>query len=114
VILVDQPSEHIPPADLLRADGIPVLGTVQRSGQFERSVRSMSVVVRDVGLQHPVEVPTTADQHPVQALRSHRADPALGEGVGVRRSDRGEDHPRTIGAEHLVEGAENFEAFTPG
>jgi hypothetical protein len=105
VILVDQPSKHVPPADFSRADGLPVIGAVQRGGQLKRSVRSMSVVVLGVGLQHPVEVPTAEDQHPVQALGPDRADPPLGEGVRVRCSDRGEDHPRTVGAEHLVEGS---------
>ena len=34
-----------------------------------------------------LEVPTAQDEHPVQALGPDRADPTLGEGVGLRCPD---------------------------
>jgi len=68
-------------------------------------MRAMAVVVRHVGPEHPVQVPAPEDQHPVKTLRSDGADPALGEGVRIRRSDRAEDHRCPFRAEDLVEGA---------
>src|SRR5438552_7855963 len=56
-------------------------------------------------MQHMIEVAASQDQGPVQALGSDRANPALGVRIRVGRADRGEDHPRTLRAEHLVEGA---------
>jgi hypothetical protein len=48
----------------------------------------------------PVKVPATKDEGPVQDLASDGAHPTLGEGVGPRGTDRGEDDPRTLGPEH--------------
>ena len=45
------------------------------------------------------------DQGPIEQLLAHRAHPALGEGVGPWRTDRGKDDPRTLGPEHRIEGA---------
>jgi len=48
------------------------------------------------------------DQDPVEAVGADCANPALGEGVGVRRSDRGSDDFDAFGAEDLVEGMAEF------
>jgi hypothetical protein len=44
----------------------------------------------------------TEDQHPVQALTTHRADEALGESVGPWSPDRGADDPDALRPEDLV------------
>jgi hypothetical protein len=48
------------------------------------------------------------DQDPVEAVGADCANPALGEGVGVRRLDRGSDDFDAFGAEDLVEGMAEF------
>jgi hypothetical protein len=49
---------------------------------------AMSVVVHDVDLQDALKLRATDDQDPVEALAPHRADEALGVGVGTRCLDR--------------------------
>jgi hypothetical protein len=56
--------------------------------QPERPVRPMRVVVLDVDLKDLLEVATSDDQQPVQALGAHRLDPAFRVGVGSRRQLR--------------------------
>jgi hypothetical protein len=56
----------------------------------------MAVVVLDVDVQDAKKLPTPGDQEMVQTLLAHGADPALGDGVGVRSLDRREDD---LGAE---------------
>jgi hypothetical protein len=68
-------------------------------------VRPLLVVVADVLAEHPLEVPSTKDEHPVQTLRPHGLDPPLGMGVRLRRPDRRAQDLPTLAAEHLVEGA---------
>ena len=68
-------------------------------------MRPLSVVVIDIGAQHPAEVALTPDQQPVEAFRSHGPDPALGDRVGSRRSDRRLDDLDAFGREDLVEGS---------
>src|SRR6266496_693263 len=62
------------------------------------------VVVLHVGLQDAIEMPTTQEERPVKELSSNRSHPSLSEGVGLWGSDRGGDHLRPFGLEHLVEG----------
>jgi hypothetical protein len=45
----------------------------------------MAVVVLDVEVQDAKKLPTPSDQEMIQALLAHGADPALGDGVSVRR-----------------------------
>jgi len=56
----------------------------------------MAVVVLDVEVQDVKKLPPPGDQEMVQALLAHGANPALGDGVGVRRLDRRQDD---LGAE---------------
>jgi hypothetical protein len=53
--------------------------------------------------QHPPQLPTADDQHPVQQLPSDGADPPFGVGVGPRRPHRRAQHPDPLGREHRVE-----------
>ena len=48
----------------------------------ECPVWAVVVVVADVLVQHDTQMPFTRDQHPVGALATHGADPALGDRVG--------------------------------
>ena len=74
------------------------------SHQVEPSMGAELVVMRNVGPQHPLQVPASEDEGPIQALVSDATDPALGVGVRPRRPDRCADHLGPLGAEHLVEG----------
>src|SRR5437879_12073846 len=38
-------------------------------------------------------MPAAKDERPVKELSSNRSHPSLSEGIGLRGSDRGEDHP---------------------
>lgn len=52
---------------------------------------TMAVVVLDVEVQDVKKLPPPGDQKVVQAFPAHGADPALGDGIGVRRLNRCED-----------------------
>jgi hypothetical protein len=71
----------------------------------ERLVRSRGVVMVGVLAEHPLEVPATEDQQPIQALTPDRADLAFGDRVRARRPDRRPDHAHAFGSEHVVERA---------
>jgi hypothetical protein len=58
-----------------------------------------------VNAEHALELAAVDDQDPVEALAPERADPALGVGVGVWRSDRRADDRHAFAAEDLVEAA---------
>jgi hypothetical protein len=65
----------------------------------------MAVVVLDVAVEDAKEVAAAGDQEMVQAFPAQGADPALGDGVGVRRLDRCADD---LGAEpvpDVIEGS---------
>jgi hypothetical protein len=64
----------------------------------------MAVVVLDVDVQDANQLPAPYDQEMVQALLAHGADPALGDGVSVRRLDRRTDDLGTDRASDVVEG----------
>src|SRR5438309_6510166 len=93
VILVDETSEDIASSDGARNDRYLVTLVCHGGGQPKCPVWPSAVVVLRVGPKHMIEVAASEDQGPVQALGSDRANPALGEGVGIRGLDRGEDHP---------------------
>jgi hypothetical protein len=67
-------------------------------------VRTVSVVVLDVGSEHSLEVAAVGDRQPVEALPAHGPDEALGDLIGLRRFDRGADDLDPLAAEDLVEG----------
>ena len=69
---------------------------------------SLLVVVSKVGLEHPLEMPTTVDQDLVEALAAHGPHEPLGEGIRPRCPDRGSDDPDALGAEHRIEGYEEI------
>lgn len=57
---------------------------LSRGLEVESPMGPAAVVVAGVRAQDSLEVPSTAHKRPVQALRSDRSDPSLGEGVGSR------------------------------
>ena len=71
--------------NVARTDGYRSSGLLQGRGEGERAMWSLAVVVIDVGPKHLIEMPTTPDKQPVQALGPHRFNPALRVRVRVRR-----------------------------
>src|SRR5918993_2139237 len=65
----------------------------------------MTVVVLDVAVQDANQLSTPCDQEMIQALLAHGANPALGDGVGVRRLDRRQDDLGTDRTPDVVEGS---------
>jgi hypothetical protein len=57
-----------------------------RTPLFERAVRSMPVVVRDVGVEDSLEVPGSENEETIEAFASDGADPAFGVGIRDRRT----------------------------
>ena len=103
---MDQPAEHVPPFDrrLSRPPGLRRSGT-GGYGQAQSPMWSLIEVVRNVGLEHALEVPTTVDQDVVEALLAHGSHEPLRECVRPRCADRGSDDPDALGAEHRIEGS---------
>jgi hypothetical protein len=66
-------------------------------------VGTMAVVVLDIEVQDVKKLPTPGDQKVVQALPAHGANPALGDGIGVRRLDRCADDLGADRAPDVVE-----------
>jgi hypothetical protein len=67
-------------------------------------MRPVLVVVAAVDAEDVLEVAAADDEDSVEAVGAHRAYPAFGVGVRVRRLDRRTDHRDLLAPEHLVEG----------
>src|SRR6266540_520522 len=76
---------------------------VERWPLREGAVRSVFVVVRDVGRENVVEVAATEDQDPVEAFAACAADPAFGVRPCCRRPHGRFDDADAFRAEDLVE-----------
>src|SRR5512132_962814 len=81
--------------------GIRPVGRVE----VQAAVGPLSVVVRGVRAKDALEVAPSSDELPVQALRTGRADPPLGEGVRSWSPEWDAEDVDSFGAEHLVERA---------
>src|SRR5664279_3638569 len=103
VVLVDEPAEQVPLANVARTDKDRLRSRCERGSKAERAMRAPAVVVIDIGPEGSIQMPPTEDEGPVEALGPHRLDYALGVGVGVRSPDRRADHPGTFRANDLVE-----------
>src|SRR5262249_45032303 len=53
----------------------------------ERSMRAPVVEIADIFGQDPLQMALIEDEHVIQAVASHGPDPALGYGIGSRRSE---------------------------
>lgn len=88
---MDQPAEHVtanePFGPCRRAFGARARWV--RRHQAQRPMRSMGVVVLDELGEDATEMTRTDDQQVIQALAASGGHPALGEGIGIRRSNRG-------------------------
>ena len=74
-----------------------------RRGELLASVRAGPVVVLDVLAEDRLQVAARQDEQMVEAVLSHRAPPALGDGVGPRGAHRDLDSFDAEGGEHRVE-----------
>jgi hypothetical protein len=104
---VNEPTESIPAADPERIRGSGEAESRSRLWRHESqaTMRTMAVVVIDVGVQDVLELATAGDQNPVEALAPHGADEALGKRVRLRSVDRCSEDLDPLAAEDLVEGA---------
>ena len=64
----------------------------------------MAQVVLNIDVENAKQLPAAGDQELVQALPTHGADPALGDGVGVRGPARREDDLGAERAPDVIEG----------
>ena len=78
VVLVDQPTEQIPPTNVARTDGDRVRRFGSWRGEAEGAMESPAVVVLDIRPERPIEMPSVEDERPVEALGPDRLDHALG------------------------------------
>src|SRR5664280_578434 len=103
VVLVDEPAEHVPPANITRTDRHGDPRPAEWRGEADGAMRSLPVVVLGVDAERLVELSSTKDECPVEALGPDRLDHPFRVGIGVRGPDRGADDPYPLGAEHRVE-----------
>ena len=92
-ILVNAPTESVSAGDLERIRGSGEAESRSRlwRDESEATMRTVAVVVLDVGVQDALELATAGDQDPVEALAPHGADEALGKRVCPRSLDRCSD-----------------------
>jgi hypothetical protein len=64
--------------------------------------------VVNVDAQDALELPAADDQEPVETVAADRADPAFGECVRLRRSERGADDLDAFALPDVIEGAAEF------
>jgi hypothetical protein len=91
--------------DLLRRQLLGRRRVRERRAVVERAVRSVLVVVADVGADDLFELAPAEDQDPVEAFAAQASHPALGMRLRLWRSHRRLDHTDAIGTEHFVEAA---------
>jgi hypothetical protein len=103
LVFVDESAEQIPAAEVGGRVGQRRFVAV-RWQKVKRAVWPMFVVVAAVDAEYLFEVAAAEDQDPVEAVGAECANPALGEGVRIRRLNRCADHFDAFSAEDLVEG----------
>ena len=72
-------------------------------GQAQSPMWPLLEVMRDVGLEHPLEVSRTVDQDVVEALTAHGPHEPLREGIRPGGPDRGSGDPDALGVQHRIE-----------
>jgi hypothetical protein len=90
LVFMDQSAEEVTPTQPTRDRPAPGFRDHWRHGRdvTKAAVRTALVVMLNVASQDANELVATDDQQLVQALPAHRADPALGDRVGVGRLHR--------------------------
>jgi hypothetical protein len=71
-------------------------------------MRPLTVVVGGICRERPIEMASTLDERPVEALRPDSCDNSFGVRVGVGGSDRSQDHLGSLRAKDLVEWADEL------
>src|SRR3954469_6087999 len=101
------PPSRSPAADPRRIGGSGEAESGSRLWRHESqaTMRTMAVVVIDVGVQDALKLAMAGDQDPVKAFAPHGADEALGTCVGLWSVDRCSDDLDPLAAEDLVQGA---------
>jgi hypothetical protein len=105
LVLVEEPTEQV---SSMHAASAILAERGQPGGwtwwlQSKCPVRTVPVVVLEIDPEDLLQVTTSDDQQPVQALGADRPNPPLRVGVGVRRLDRRYEHLGTLDADHVVE-----------
>jgi hypothetical protein len=72
--------------------------------QIKAPVRSLAVVVVDIGREHRSEMSFVQNEEPVKALISDGPDEPLGVGIGSGCPPRGSQDPDPLRREHLIKG----------
>jgi hypothetical protein len=105
-VFVDEAAEDVTAAELSCDQRLRFAIALWALGrrQVEAAVGTMVVVVPDVAVEDTKEVAAAGEQEMIQAFPAHGADPALGDGVGVRRLDRRTDDLRSDRAPEVIEG----------
>jgi hypothetical protein len=87
----------------IRLDEVKV---TRRCGRLEveGAMWPVGVVVLDVDMEDVLELPAAYDQQPVETVAADRANPALREGVRVRRLERRADDLNTLAPEDVING----------
>ena len=110
MVFVEESAEQVVSmhlAWLAVADDAQIGGWIRRF-QSERSVRTMGIVVGGVDPQDLLQMASSDDQQPVQALGADGANPALGVGVRVGCLHRRQEHLGTVRAKTSSNPRVNF------
>ena len=102
---MDQSTEPIVTSDAKRGKHRRGWKRSERRCLVQCSVRPVGVEVRHVLGQHNLKLALVEDQHPIQQLAAHGADPAFGDGVRAGRAYWGAQDPDGFAGEHGVEDA---------
>jgi hypothetical protein len=89
------------------ADGLGLRPWLGRS-QSAPSVRSVMIVVADVGVEHALEMSPTQDEQPVETLSPDCPDPPLRVGVRARCPHRRPKNPDVFTPEDVVKRSREF------
>ena len=92
-VLVDEAAKHVVTIDVQRRGSGGDCAAGHGHTEVDAPVRSLSVVVTDVGPKDSLEVTVAQNEYPIEAFAPHRSHPALGERVGPGRSDPCLYHP---------------------
>src|SRR5918996_88547 len=85
VILVQQPAKAISPIHpCAHGRWRPLKLSLLRGVQLQRTMRTLPVVVANVGPEDALEVATGEDEQPVEALGPKGSDSSLTESIGTR------------------------------
>jgi hypothetical protein len=102
---VDQSAEGVAAPNVGRRPALGRRRLRERWALLERAVRTVFVVVADVGTHDLLELAAADDQDPVEAFAPQASHPALGVRLRPWRPHGRPDDADALRAEHLVEAA---------